>query len=83
MQSYCRVHELLCQVGQGYESLKEHLPRFEQQRANWLLEQPMRIQQWLENFRGEVVREILSIKNRMSEAQEQALTICLHHPPEN
>ena len=42
--SHRRVSELLCLVGQGYESLKQHLPQFEQQRAEWLLDQLTKIQ---------------------------------------
>ena len=37
--SHRRVSDLLCQVGQCYECLKQHLPQFEQQRAEWLLDQ--------------------------------------------
>ena len=74
--------ELLCQVGQCYESLKQHLPQFEQQRAEWLLDQLSKIQQFLETFKGEVVREVLSLENRMSEfqkRQEQVLTMSLQY----
>ena len=84
--SHRRVSELLCLVGQCYESLKEHLPHFEQQRAEWLLDQLTKIQQWMENFKGEVVREVLSLENRVSEfqkRQEQALTMSLQHSPES
>ena len=54
LQSHRKIHELVCQVGQGYESIKEHLPQFEQQRAEWLLDQLLKIQQSMENFSGEV-----------------------------
>ena len=86
LHSYRRVSEFLCQAGQSYESLEEHLPRFEQQRAEWHLEQLSKIQQWMEKFKGEVIREVLCLENRMSESQkgqEQALTICFHYPPKN
>ena len=80
------MSELLCQVGQCYESIKEHLPRFEQQRADWLLDQLTKMQQWMENFRAEVVREILAIEGSLSDfqkRQEQSLRVELQHSSEN
>ena len=71
LNSHRRVSELLCQVGQCYESIKEHLPRFEQQRADWLLDQLTKMQQWMENFRAEVVREILAIEGNLSDFQKR------------
>ena len=86
LNSHRRVSELLCQVGQCYESIKDHLPRFEQQRADWLLEQLTKMQQWMENFRAEVVREILAIEGSLSDfqkRQEQTFRVELQHSSEN
>ena len=70
-RSHRRVSELLCQVGQCYESIKEHLPQFEQQRADWLLEQLSKIQQWLQNFHGEVIQEMLAVEKCMQDFQKR------------
>ena len=86
LNSHHRVSELLCQVGQCYESIKEHLPQFEQQQADWLLEQLLKIQQWLQNFRGEIIQEMLAVERRMQDfqkRQENTLIIGLENPPEN
>lgn len=73
-------------MGQSYESLKEHLPGFEQQRADWHLDQLIKIQQWLQNFRAEAIREMLVVESHMAEfqkRQEQALLIGIQQPSEN
>ena len=85
-RSHRRVSELLCQVGQCYESIKEHLPQFEQQRADWLLEQLSKIQHGLQNFHGQIIQEMLAVERRMQDfqmRQENTLRIGLEHPREN
>ena len=47
------------------------LKRFEPQQADCLLDQLTKMQQWMENFRAEVVREILAIEGSLTDFQKR------------